>query len=409
MILNTKFWLRISLFNLFIVALFGVLMRYKIGFEFPYFDQKHLQHGHSHFAFIGWVTQTIFVLMTGVLQRDWPLAHISIYRRLFLGNLVCAYGMLISFAIQGYGTFSITFSTLSVLISYCFAYYYFKDLKCIAHKPYATWFTAALWFNIISSVGTFTLAFMMASHSFNQNIHLASLYFYLHFQYNGFFTFACFGLFLARLNLQGAEIARNRRVFWLFFLSCVPTYFLSVLWAKLPLWLLIIVSVAAVVQVLAWVNFLICIRNRIIIDKTIFRSGRYVFMVVAIALSAKFLLQLGSTIPSISKLAFGFRPIVIAYLHLILLAIVSVFLVTYIYFHKLIVINKLTSTSLVLFVTGVYLNEIILGIQGIASLSYTVVPFINEMLFFVALLILVSLILLLLSQVGQKRRLRLTV
>ena len=44
-------WLHISILNLSIVALLGVIMRYKIGFEFPYFDQKHIHHSHSHFAF----------------------------------------------------------------------------------------------------------------------------------------------------------------------------------------------------------------------------------------------------------------------------------------------------------------------------------------------------------------------
>ena len=37
---NSKFWLKFSLINLLIVALLGLLMRYKIGFEFPYFNQK---------------------------------------------------------------------------------------------------------------------------------------------------------------------------------------------------------------------------------------------------------------------------------------------------------------------------------------------------------------------------------
>ena len=99
-----------------------------------------------------------------------------------------------------------------------------------------------------------------------------------------------------------------------------------------------------------------------------------------------------------SKLAFGFRPIVIAYLHLILLAIISVFLVAYMFIYKLITINKTTTIALILLVTGVYLNEIVLGVQGIASFSYTLVPFANEILFGIAVLISVSLILMLISQ-----------
>jgi hypothetical protein len=44
-------------------------MRYKIGFEFPFFDQKHLQHSHSHFAFSGWISHTLMVLMIVFLEK----------------------------------------------------------------------------------------------------------------------------------------------------------------------------------------------------------------------------------------------------------------------------------------------------------------------------------------------------
>ncbi len=401
--LNTKFWLRISLLNLLIVSVFGALMRYKIGFEFPFLNQKHLQHGHSHFAFTGWITHTLFILMLNVLQRDKPLMDFSRYRKLIIANLFCAYAMLLSFTLQGYGAFSIAFSTLSILVGYLFAFNIFRDSRDLSGQVYTYWFTAALWFNIISSLGTFTLAFMMASHNFNQNIHLASLYFYLHFQYNGFFTFACIGLFLSQLKLSSHQEDENRKLFWMFFISCIPAYLLSVLWAKLPIWLLALVAIAAIVQFTAWIKFMISTAKLLNRSEGIFRSGRYLFSIIAIAVTAKFLLQLGSTIPWVSKLAFGFRPIVIAYLHLILLAIISAFLIAYMYFYKLIEINRLTTAGLTLFVVNIYVNEIILGAQGISSLTYTVIPFVNAVLFVVALFILLGLGLLVISQRGLKK------
>ena len=66
---TSKFWLQFSLANLFIVALLGLLMRYKIGFAFPFLDQKHLQHAHSHFAFAGWISHTLIVLMIIFLEK----------------------------------------------------------------------------------------------------------------------------------------------------------------------------------------------------------------------------------------------------------------------------------------------------------------------------------------------------
>ncbi len=55
-------WIKICFINLLIVALLGVTLRYKIAFSLPFVDQKHLLHGHSHFAFAGWITQIIQVV-----------------------------------------------------------------------------------------------------------------------------------------------------------------------------------------------------------------------------------------------------------------------------------------------------------------------------------------------------------
>ena len=114
---------------------------------------------------------------------------------------------------------------------------------------------------------------------------------------------------------------------------------------------------------------------------------RYILLFVGFALSVKFLLQLGSTIPALSKLAFGFRPIVIAYLHLVLLAIITLFLLFYIYANNLIHSNKSIKNGVILFSIGVFLNEIILAIQGIASFSYTMIPWINELLLLAAIVL----------------------
>ena len=75
-------------------------------------------------------------------------------------------------------------------------YHYFKDLKLVNNDLAAkNWFKAAIFFNVISSIGTFYLAYMMASKHFVQDLYLSSIYYYLHFQYNGWFIFACIGLF----------------------------------------------------------------------------------------------------------------------------------------------------------------------------------------------------------------------
>ncbi len=387
---TTKFWLKFSLINLLIVALIGLLMRYKIGFEFPYLDQKHLQHSHSHFAFSGWISHTLMILMIYFLQKKIVNFDSQKYNKILILNLLSAYGMLLFFIIEGYGMFSIFFSTLSIVVACLFGYSFFKDLKLIDNNNLTkNWFKAAIGFNVFSALGTFALAYMMITKNIHQEEYLASIYYFLHFQYNGWFFFACMGLLFDFLNLKSTENPFFKTSFKLFFVTCIPAYFLSTLWWDLiPSWVYVLTVIAAFIQVFSWFKLLlILVKTKIkILDNYPFFL-RYILLFVGFALSVKLLLQLGSTIPALSQLTFGFRPIVIAYLHLVLLAIISLFLLFYIYANHFFYINKQIKFGIILFSMGVLLNEIVLAIQGIASFSYIVIPYVNEMLFGIAIIL----------------------
>lgn len=389
---KAPFWLKISFLNLLFVAVLGLLMRYKIGFEFPFLDQKNLQHSHYNFAFTGWISHTLMVLMIVFLSNRVTAASTSFlkkYNYVLLANLICAYIILISFIIEGYGFISILFSTLSVVVAIVFAILFFRDLKQVPKEDLAkNWFKAALFFNVISSFGNFSLAYMMVNKHILQTEYLISTYYYLHFQYNGWFFFACMGLLIGLLQLKTSENSFYSRFFYLFFIACIPAYFLSTLWLDLPLWIYILTVLSAVIQVYAWFKFLAIVvktKSEIIKNYPVFL--RNILLFSGFALTIKLLLQLGSTIPVVSQLAFGFRPIVIAYLHLILLAVISLFLLFYIFESKLIPISKGIKTGLTTFAIGVFLNEIILAVQGIASFSYTRIPFVNELLFGAAIVL----------------------
>ncbi|MFA9215043.1 MAG: hypothetical protein ACEQSR_14590, partial [Candidatus Methylacidiphilales bacterium] len=126
-----KNWLKLSLLSLLWVGVIGVLMRYKIIFELPFFDQKHLQHAHSHFAFSGWITQTIMVFMVWFLNSHQIVQNSKKYKVILIINLVLAYGMLISFILFGYNWVSIFFSTASIFNSLAFSYLFYFDTKKI--------------------------------------------------------------------------------------------------------------------------------------------------------------------------------------------------------------------------------------------------------------------------------------
>jgi hypothetical protein len=384
--IELKNWLKLSLLSLLWVGMLGILMRYKIIFELPIFDQKHLQHAHSHFAFSGWISQTLMVFMIWFLHNQNITQNAKSYKTILTVNLVLAYGMLGSFMLFGYNWLSIFFSTASIFTSFAFSYLFYFDTQKLQNKTISTkWFNAALLFNIISSLGTFVLAYMMATKHLHQHLYLAAVYWYLHFQYNGWFFFACIGLLLHEVKIIPQDDKHQNILFWLFFISCFPAYMLSILWINLPIVLFIITALAAFIQVFAWAKFIIHFKKYFsAIKQKTHKHISLIIILLCLSISVKFLLQLGSNIPSVSKLAFGFRPIVIAYLHLVLLAIISVFLVYYMHLKGLFDNVKNAVRFTLLLILGIYLNELVLGLQGIASFAYILVPFAQQILLLIA-------------------------
>ncbi len=400
---KTSLFIKTGIFNLSLVAAIGMLMRYKIGFEFPFFIQKNLLHAHSHFAFAGWVSHLLYTLMVSFLEdNNISTNHLTKYIRL---NLLCAYGMLISFTIQGYGPISILISTLCVLVGYVFSYEYYQLQKTIpTHDPSKNWFKAALLFNIISTLGTFYPAYMMVTKDVHQQLYLASIYFYLHFQYSGWFFFALMGLALSQLKtLPG--FAYNNKLFTTFFWACIPAFFLSILWAKLPAYLQIIPVLAVLLQFWGLALFIILLKKQwAFLNESWSFYIRLLFGAALFALILKLLLQAGSIVPEISTLAFGFRSIVIAYLHLVLLGITTLFLLGFVLLNGYISHSKTSVYALVFFSIGVFLNEFILMVQGVASLGYHLVPFLNESLFAVSVFMFLNLIILLISNLPKSNK-----
>ena len=390
--LNLQLWLKFSLLNLCLVALLGLIMRSKISFGFIYFDFNYLLHSHSHFAFSGWITHTIMTLMIFLIQDKISNSRLKTYKAIIIANLVCSYGMLIFFILQGYGMISIIFSTGSIFVSYAFGFYYWKDLKKLDSNLAAiNWFRAAVLFNIISSMGTFYLAFMMATKSINEDLKLASIHYFLHFQYNGWFFFGCMGLLFWYLNIKKTDNTIYDIVFKLFAIVCAPAYILSLLWLHIPGWVNVLAIMAAVIQVLAWFKLLVVLIQTY---KHIFKNTdlllRSILIFACVALSIKFILQLGSTIPYFSQIASSFRPIVIAYLHLVLLAVISLFLLCYIYTNHFIMLTKKIKVGLLIFSLGVFLNELVLALQGLLPFNFPAVPNVNMILFGVAMLLLIG-------------------
>ena len=398
-------WIKISLISLLAVAFLGCVLRYKIAFSLTFVNQKYLLHAHSHFAFAGWITQALMACLIGYQAKASGQKPQNKYRALLVANLVTAYGMLFSFTFEGYGLYSIVFSTLSIFVTWIFAVVYWRDLNrlpgaSLAHR----WLKMAVLLNAVSSLGAFTLAYMMATKNMHQEWYMAAVYLFLHFQYNGWFFFSCMGLLTAYLLRMGINKKRLRLIFLLFAFSCIPAYFLSILWLQLPAWLYWPVVLAVSAQMGGFVLLITAIRpvsGEIL--KTLPRITVYLAACSGIALLVKLLLQLLSAIPYLNQLVFGFRPIVIGYLHLVFLGIVTLFIMGYCIARRYIIIGRRTVKGIIIFTLGIIINELLLMLQGIAALFYISVPYINEWLLGAALCMFTGVLVTLQSQFRLKQ------
>ncbi|WP_164126163.1 hypothetical protein [Sphingobacterium luzhongxinii] len=380
---TVKQWAGIGLFNLGLVASMGILMRLKFIIPMSFINLKYMQHAHSHFAFAGWVTQTLMlclVVVTFRLQKAGRLPRH--YVCIFWANLICSLGMLFSFLYQGYGGISITFSSLSILVSFWFVVALWRDMeKQQLDQKIARWFRLAMIFLALSAIGTFYLAYIMSTHQANVQNQLASVYFYLHFQYNGWFFFAILGLACHVLKQYGVILPSTDLLYKVLSIVTVPLYLLSVLWWDMGDIVYILLVLAAIGQCCVWGYWMISLykKNR---KSSIPIHGRIkvILWLVCWAILLKVLLQSLSVIPSLSHFVYGFRPVIVGYLHLVLLLIVSIFILSFLYKESLIEYNRYAMFSFNIFILGAVMNEIFLALQALLALGGTSLPYAHFLL-----------------------------
>ncbi|MFZ1227474.1 MAG: hypothetical protein WAQ83_05665, partial [Saprospiraceae bacterium] len=65
--------------------------------------------------------------------------------------------------------------------------------------------------------------------------------------------------------------------------------------------------------------------------------------------------------------------------------------------------SKLLKVSVLTFVFGVFLNEILLAFQGILSFGYVIIPYDNELLLLAAIIMFSSMLMVFISQVMKRQ------
>ncbi len=171
--------------------------------------------------------------------------------------------------------------------------------------------------------------------------------------------------------------------FLLLSVTCIPAYFFTSLWHRRPFSVTVIIIVTAILQMSAlYFLWQLLYKSMEPLYIALPAVCRWLFSLAIAAFILKVLLQFFSVHPGLSQIAFGFRPIIISYLHLIFLAFISRYLMRIITDKKIISLHyRVTFFGLITLAAGIIINEILLAIQGFASIYYLYLPNMNLLLF----------------------------
>lgn len=317
--MNYNLLLKISIINFIILSIVGVLLRYIAIYPIEYLTYKNLLHAHSHFAFSAVITLFGTILLIKKFEIEY--LYQTKFKYLIVVLILTAYGMLFAFSYQGYKLVSIIFSTISLL---CTIYIYILIWKNIRNKQHTIILLAyklLLFFLIISSIAPFCLGYLMKSNLAYSPIYYNTVYFYLHFQYNGFFIFIIILLIL--LNIEKVILNSNSKsikiYLYIFAISVILTYAISLLWHNASSIKYILSLVGSISQILSIILFYRIVSINL---HQLYRSKNYILLFIILCLITKLLMQLVISIPILSHNFITNRNIIIAFLHLTLIGII---------------------------------------------------------------------------------------
>ena len=352
----------IALGYFLLIAFLGVILRLFPIVSIPS-NYKFLVHTHSHVALLGWVYTA---LSTIIFKQYLQNSNINKkYNRIFWFTQVTIVGMLISFPFTGYAFFSILFSTLFLVSSYMFAWLVFRFTPTeLKQRSSYKFIRIALWYMIISSLGPWMLGIIMQTSGQGSSVYKNAIYFYLHFQYNGWFIIAVIGIFI--FILEQNAILFTKKVFnnfyWLLNGGVIATFFISILWMNPPLFINSLSAIGSIFQLIAFGLLLKLIKT----NKSKLSSIFSPFLVNILKISAvlfllKLILQLTVCIPFIADVVSYNVDFVIGYIHWVFLGVVSIPILTFLFHYQLAIKSK---ALFKLYLLGFILIEILIFYKG---------------------------------------------
>ncbi len=361
---NLQYHIRLALFYFLIVALLGSVLRLFVFIDVPA-EYRFLVHTHSHIALLGWV----YVALTSLIYKLYlEKENIEkLYNRIFWFTQITIAGMLFTFPFQGYGLLSIVFSTLFLIASYFFTWMVFTKTSVESKQLFSYKLVkSALVFMVFSSLGPWALGAIMNSLGSTSIWYKIAIYFYLHFQYNGWFVLTLLGVLFYFLEYYGFFVkpTQQKRWLWLLNTSVVLTFFLSVLWTKPPLYIYLIAGVGALLQAVVFVILFLWIVPiwKDFTSKLVPGVGMMLLWAGAL-LAIKIDMQLISAIPYVAMLAYHTLDFVIGYMHLVFLGVVTIALFAFLKQTQLLNIPKWIWT---LYLIAFVCTELLIFYKGTA-------------------------------------------
>ena len=368
-----------AIVNFIVLTLLGVVLRYMQIYGLSFINYPFLLHAHSHFAFSGWMFFAIALLITQTITGN---EYNQGFRYVFILNLISAYGMLVSFYLQGYKPVSICFSTLFILVNYTFTYLVFKSkpLKTYVNEVGCKLIKGGLIFLCLASIGPFALGPLIALGLKNSPFYQDAIYFYLHFQMNGFMFLCTLGL-LASASLTLPLSENHEGWLKLFIYTTIPLYFMFTLWDNPNGWIRILAFAGAALQLISWL--VLCRKFRRVGSRL---SG--LVQIALIAATAKIIFQVLVCVPRIGQWAFLDRDLIIGYIHLLTLGVIMPLII------DLFIKYGFLKKSRILTVTGIFYIIItaaylfLLFLQPLLSIFSISIPNYQLLLFLACLLLL---------------------
>ena len=315
--ITAKTQFQVAWIFLLVTAFSGMALRLFAFVEMPGIAYTHLLHAHSHVAFLGWVFNAFFALAVWVwIAPDRGTTAHRIFWILQLANV----GMFVSFLAQGYGAVSIAFSTLHMGVAVVFVILLWRAPRVAAKtRP---WLRGALFCFLLSSLGPLLLGPLAVLDLRDSPLYSLSIYWYLHFQYNGWFTLFLIALAIEAIHRQGNPWRPHRAGFGIFASGIGLTFLISVLWLDPPHWVYGLAALGAVLQLIALAMVFSPWRHLLAVFAALRGFLPRLLVVVATsALLSKCLLQLLACLPQLDVLV-NHRFMVIAFLHGVFLGVV---------------------------------------------------------------------------------------